>query len=115
MKYVFVGDRPAKKNVSPKVAFLGTKSYVTLMHWIGHMQLHYSQIEIINRADVPYYVGRSEQYKFVALGNEAEKELEEFNLDYFKLPHPSGLNRKLNDKEYVRAELRKCKEYLRGD
>lgn len=114
MKYVFVGDRPSPYNKDPKIAFLGTKSYVTLMHWIGQLQLHYSEIEIINKDDIPFYFGK--KCRFIALGNDATDELsmwsKEWNLDFFKLPHPSGLNRKLNDKEFMRQELAKCREWI---
>ena len=37
--------------------------------------------------------------------------LAKININHFKLPHPSGLNRKLNDKVYVQKILSECKEY----
>jgi len=52
--------------------------------------------------------------KIVALGNFASKVLQKINIDHFTLPHPSGLNRKLNDKSYERDQLVKCKEYIYG-
>jgi len=32
--------------------------------------------------------------------------------DYFSLPHPSGRNRLLNDKKYIKLKLKECKEWL---
>jgi len=49
--------------------------------------------------------------KVIALGNVASEALAKINIDHFKLPHPSGLNRKLNDKVYVQKVLSECKEY----
>lgn len=46
----------------------------------------------------------------IALGNEASEFLGE--VPHFKLPHPSGLNRQVNDKAYIEEQLKLCKEYL---
>jgi hypothetical protein len=51
--------------------------------------------------------------RVVALGGFPSKALSKLDVDHFVLPHPSGLNRKLNDKEYEREVLRSCSEYLR--
>jgi hypothetical protein len=48
----------------------------------------------------------------VALGNTAADALDRLGIVYFKLPHPSPRNRKLNDKTYINALLRNCKDYL---
>jgi restriction endonuclease S subunit len=32
--------------------------------------------------------------------------------DHFVLPHPSGLNRKINDIDYVNSRLEECKQYV---
>ena len=37
--------------------------------------------------------------------------LSKIGVEHFKLPHPSGLNRKLNDKKYVNKVLKECYEY----
>ena len=34
-------------------------------------------------------------------------------LDVFELPHPSGLNRKLNDEEWLNQQLQECKKWLK--
>lgn len=50
--------------------------------------------------------------KVIALGNFVSKALEKINVEHFILPHPSGLNRKLNDKAYEDEMLLLCEEYL---
>lgn len=50
--------------------------------------------------------------KVIALGNFASEALEMINVAHFKLPHPSPLNRQINDTEYISGQLSKCREYL---
>ena len=52
--------------------------------------------------------------KVVALGNFPSQALRKINVDHFTLPHPSGLNRKLNDREYELDQLLKCRNYIHG-
>lgn len=49
----------------------------------------------------------------VALGSFPSRVLSRLGVDHFTLPHPSGLNRKLNDPEYVEAMLKMCRDYIR--
>jgi hypothetical protein len=48
----------------------------------------------------------------IALGGEASKRLNELGVKHFKLPHPSGLNRKLNDKQEISRLLYRCKKFI---
>jgi len=53
--------------------------------------------------------------KIIALGAMAEwglKEACEGKVPFFKLPHPSGLNRSLNDKEALAKSLEECRVWL---
>lgn len=52
--------------------------------------------------------------KFVALGNYASAFLKKANIDHYKLPHPGSSNRQLDNKQFVKAELNKCKRFLNG-
>jgi uracil-DNA glycosylase len=49
--------------------------------------------------------------RLVALGKAAQGELEKLNLKHFQAPHPSGRNRKLNDRAYVQAMVESLKRY----
>lgn len=126
MNYVvFIGDKPGKKNVSEDVAFVGTKSYSRLLTWIDKMNLSINQVQLVNKGDIwkidswkdcvdyetkfGYFVAD----RIVALGNEAEKFCIANELEYFKLPHPSGKNFKLNDKKYVDTVLKQCEQYIK--
>lgn len=50
--------------------------------------------------------------KVIALGTVVSSSLDLVAVRHFKLPHPSGLNRQLNDQNYVHQQLEACKNYL---
>lgn len=112
---LFIGDRPSKRS-DPKVPFKGAACGKRLMEWIKFViDDKYLKYKIINQSDYPsLIVGEFLLlgYKIVALGNVASN----FCRDYphFKLPHPSGRNRQINDKEFIMNKLIECKEYIGG-
>jgi len=60
------------------------------------------------------YVGcsGSRNYKIVALGNQVSKLLTDMGIKHFKLPHPSGRNRLLNDKSFEKNIIIQFANYL---
>lgn len=50
--------------------------------------------------------------KVIALGGFASGALSHLSIHHFALPHPSPLNRKLNDPEFEKTVLKKCYNYL---
>ena len=52
--------------------------------------------------------------KVIALGGFVSDALDKIGMEHFKLPHPSGLNRQINDSEFVEKELSKCLQWLRN-
>lgn len=123
MTIVFVGDKPSKKNVNPKIPFVGTQSYKKLLEWIWEMDINITNVELRNASEpwVEGYLAMCEKLgndnviddiKFVCLGNKASDLFTKYSHPHFKLPHPSGLNRKTNDKKYIKEQLKLCKEYI---
>jgi|SRR5665213_3555344 len=115
MKVLFVGDKPSKLNSNPEVAFIGTPSHKNLLKWVDEIGIIKHCAMINSEAlDVPtivkYHVAR---YEIVALGNKASEVLTRMGLDHFTLPHPSPKNRKLNNKEFIADELKKCYIWLK--
>ncbi len=49
--------------------------------------------------------------RLVALGKSAASVLTKLKLDHLEMPHPSGMNRKLNDRQYVREQISALKQY----
>jgi hypothetical protein len=118
MTVLFVGDEPSKKNLYPDVAFAGTKSFDTLVGWATKkLNLALYQFTMVNSvstqdwARIGFHWGVGSP--IIALGIKAEKRLRKMGISCYPLPHPSGRNRKLNNKEYVDSELQKCYLWLK--
>lgn len=113
-----VGDKPSKKNLDKNVAFVGTKSYKVLLNWIYKMNININDAVLHNKDDEKLYYmiledkTRNIGYKYIALGNKAEKTLSAYQVNYFKLPHPSGLNRLTNNKNLINKKLKECVKYI---
>lgn len=118
---IFVGDKPSAKNKDPNVPFVGTKSYKKLLEWIWEMDIDISKVHMMNAENWWKYTpkcGLRPEHKYIVLGKNAETKFKQIktihgdNHCYFKIDHPSGLNRKLNDKKYVKKMLKECREWL---
>jgi hypothetical protein len=119
----FVADSPAADNISPDIPLVGTDSYRTLLRWIGEMDIDITRVRLYNQIDGPFdhalprttlnTAVRLNQIRVIALGQKAADYLGKVGIEeYFVLPHPSGLNRQLNDKEYVKNKLGFCRTYI---
>jgi len=114
-KILVVGINPSTKQNS--------KSIKRLNDWIGQLDVIY--YSFINCIDSPgKYTVKDINYDFVeqachgydkilALGSLPSSALTKLNIKHFMLPHPSGLNRLLNNPSYIINELSKCKRYLK--
>lgn len=117
---VFVGDTPSHYNTDPKVAFKGARCERRLKSWIKHIltpvRYHLEDYLIINRVDFMFSVIKIlnvhmyAPYIIIALGHEASQACGK--IEHFKLPHPSGLNRQINDKKFILDKLNECKQYV---
>ncbi len=119
----FVADQPSNKNLSPSVPLVGTDSYKTLLTWIGQMDVDITRVRFYNKADGPFDNPLSRatlnqavklgQIRVVALGQKAGHYLSKVGVEeFYVLPHPSGRNRLLNDKEFVKNKLGSCRTYI---
>lgn len=111
---VFVGDEPSATNACTEIAFVGAKCFPKLVEWINIINPNYyiclnsNTSELLNTVELLY----NNEFKIVALGEKASGRLDKARLSHYRLPHPSGLNRKINDKEYIAEELQKCKKFI---
>lgn len=120
LKLLLVGDKPSKKNTDPSVAFVGTRSHKTIENWLSQMVEEGAEVVLVNRVDPKFAQllihASLQKYKIVALGVEAAQALVNHGITrFFRLPHPSGRNRKLNDKKYVAQVLAQCKQWIKED
>lgn len=108
---LFVGDKPSRKNWRHEVAFVGTQSYQSLMKWVSTMGvMDFRMVNSNSQEDMDRIL--SHEGPIVALGNIASIRINRLGLTYFKLPHPSGRNRLLNDKQALHSRLTECVEWL---
>lgn len=107
---LFVGDKPSKRT-DPDAPFKGAACEARLMEWIACLGVN--KYEIINQVDYsPSRIGvaRLKGYIVIALGNNTSKFCGGY--EHFKLPHPSGRNRQINDKSFIINKLEECKKYI---
>ncbi len=100
------------------VPFVGTKSYQTLLDWIYRMNIDINNVSMMNAYDVEgkltdnlVWIARNTS-RVITLGVPAAAALAGEGVKYFALPHPSGLNRELNDKKRIGELLTRCREYV---
>lgn len=119
----FIADRPTKDNISPEIPLVGTGSYRTLLEWIGLMNVDITRVRLYNQSDNPFNnimakislnkAIELKQIAVVALGQKAATYLKKTGIvNYFTLFHPSGKNRLLNDKNFVKLRLEACQKYI---
>jgi uracil DNA glycosylase len=119
MKVLVVGMNPSSK---PTLNGKANATFKKLESWMDRLGVHY--FSFVNTFDDPSQAQHSkvdynrlvqlaQSYdKIIALGNFVSNSLNRVNVTHFKMPHPSPLNRLLNDKTYERNMIKKCKEYL---
>ena len=113
----FIGDKPSNCNIDPRIAFVGTNSYKTLLNWIHRMNLSINDIMLFNSDMFVKQINEkkvviNEEDQIVALGKEASIFLDNEIIPHLRIPHPSGLNRSLNDPQLVNKFLKECKAYV---
>lgn len=116
-RVLIVGINPSSADPSKT-----SQSIKKLCRWTEQLGLTYfSFVNCIPRpgpykeSDVDYDMLRecSVGYeKVIALGKFPSSALKKIKVEHFELPHPSGLNRKLNDKSYETEILEKCRDYI---
>lgn len=112
MKIIFVGDKPSPKMKPGANPFEGARCEGTFKRWVDSLGL--KEVEVVNQCDhdIQYFhCAYLSGNRFVALGNNASKALKE--IPHFRLPHPSGKNRQLNNKDFVDKALEDCYNYIR--
>lgn len=118
MKIMFVGQNPKKQ--TQRFPFDGTRSLITLNHWLEQLPiLPTDEIYLANAhtrvGKVPHpkdadgmdsvFWHAGESAVVVALGAYAALALENRGIRHVRFPHPSGLNRKINDQTYMHCML----------
>lgn len=119
-RLLVVGINPASPGL---VLHKGTMK--KLSDWLDHWQVNYcSFVNCIQstgeykRRDIDFDTlscAVRGYDKIIALGSFPSWALLKINVDHYRAPHPSGLNRQLNDPKFVREFLDDCYNYIHGD
>ena len=95
-----------------------------LHRWMDNVGVSYfSFVNCISRSGA--YTLKDVEYEFlkesvlgynrvVALGGFPSRALSKLEVEHFVMPHPSRLNRKLNDAEYERYMIEECRKYVQA-
>jgi uracil-DNA glycosylase len=108
---LFVGDKPSKRT-DPSVPFKGASCEKRLHQWIETIgEQPFYIVNSVSKEDILQInlwiaIGNP----IIALGNNASKRLGK--APHFKLPHPSGRNRQINNKDLICSKLQECREWL---
>ena len=115
MNILVLGLNPSAKHSS-------SKSLETLWKWLDFLEVKYVSFDNIypkygkviqNQIDKRYIREiSSESDRIIALGQTVSSTLSSMGIDHFRLPHPSGLNRQLNNKKFLNQKLSRCLLYL---
>jgi hypothetical protein len=112
---VFVGDEPSKLNISPDIPFVGAKCFNTFIGWVNKLKPdYYVTLNSDNISDLSDIIKLYKSgFKVVALGNKASERLKKKGIEHKKLPHPSPLNRILNNKKVLDKQLKEVYSYIK--
>lgn len=118
MNIVFVGDQPSRTNTYKWRAFEGAACWPRFKLWLHSLGLNPDDCHMINSnrpAHKKILKAASEKdFIMVAVGNEASRRLTLWDISHYKLPHPSGSNLQINNKDFINRKLSECKEYING-
>jgi uracil-DNA glycosylase family 4 len=131
MRVLLVGSNPSAASKSQNPFCLSTKSGRTLAHWVSICPIYgfISYCNVVSTATQNNRPLTTQEIKdslsmfkskidvilpdkIVALGKTAEKALTLLGYDFYAMPHPSGLNRKLNDKDYIEEKIKGLRDYI---
>jgi len=126
-RVLFVGSNPSRSSPSRLVPFVGTKSHTVLSRWLdeccGGMEVWAVNVHeepgAVRARHIHQGAGKLASLvqmlwidKVVALGRIAQEACWEAGIEFYPMPHPSGLNRVLNNKQGTVVTVRRMREYL---
>lgn len=114
MKVLLVGDKPSPRMKPLAKPFEGARCHGRVLEWIQILGIN--EPKLYNRVDYALQhmikIGAFKHIPVVAFGTNPSKFLTKYGIAHFKLPHPSGLNRQINDKAFIVSKLDECKKYI---
>lgn len=130
MHILYIGSNPSTSSPTDEPFVVGTKSRSIVDSWNMHLPecmityINVSNIKTENNKplskkqikescpDLLTRINSTNPSHIVALGKAAATALTLLRQTYYEMPHPSGLNRQLNDKSFVEEKIKGLKHYL---
>ena len=114
VKIVFVGDEPSRTNIDKSIPFVGAKCFDTFINWVNKINADYYVVLNSNTKNDLRKIKKlsEEDFKVIAIGKKASDRLYKYDIRHARLPHPSGLNRQLNDPSILNELLDETFQYL---
>lgn len=135
---IFIGSNPSQSAHSDRAFCASTSSGKTLREWVWKLEISTKAVETYNLANKPtpknrplkvaeikaslpalenhiefkHYYYKYCNIKLVGVGKTAQKALTLLGYNFFAMPHPSGLNRQLNDPQFIEGKIKELREYL---
>ncbi len=128
-KVLLIGCNPSVKSPDNTPFHASTRSRIIIDRWfqgidadISFMNLTdekrsgnraFTRKELISLEDPVFLRLKSFQnHRIITLGKAPETVIKALGIDFFAMPHPSGLNRLLNDPAYIEEKIKKLRGYL---
>jgi uracil-DNA glycosylase len=131
MKVLFVGSNPSVSAKTLDPFCRSTKSGKILLSWIERTNQEFSY-SMCNVSDNPtsknkplkikeikdnldslaIKIAAAKPDKIVALGKTASKALTLLRVAHYVMPHPSGLNRQLNDPSFIEQKINGLRNFI---
>ena len=125
---LFVGSNPSNASTVDIAFHASTKSSKILTEWckdIEGAKMHVNVCDVKTEGNKPltqaqidenllllkFKVTVANADRVVALGKAAAKALTLLGVEQYEMPHPSGRNRKLNDKAWVAEKVKALQNY----
>lgn len=119
MKILIVGSNPSRKSADLTPFHPSTKSRQVLDQWFDGVEGEFTYINVVDQPTVDnkplkmsdiklvipaldHKIKSHKADRIITVGKTATKALSMTEYDFLEAPHPSGLNRKLNDETYVK-------------
>ena len=127
MTVIFVGSNPSNASTTEEPFHGSTRSSKILAEWTKNINVEKRYVNVANQktennraltsAEIKAELPRLAQNlvgadKIVALGKTAAKALTLLRVQFYELPHPSGLNRLLNNPRYVEEKIKGLQDYV---
>lgn len=128
---LFIGSNPSQASKGNGAFDMSTGSGKTLHEWIEKAGINISIMHNLVNTPTPgnrqltmkeikgrlnhlaMIIAHHKDVPIIAVGKTAATALKMLGVNFYELPHPSGLNRLLNDPEYVAEKIKGLVEHTR--